>query len=595
MIRPISFLLLVAAARAATSLSQYGITWTFNADYTTGQYANGDYYVVAPSGLTITGISPASVVVATRPAEGGGTVSNSVINGSMVNPTGGITIDQGFDGSLNGGSTFNATLNAARPGGSNLSGGNPLVLAAGSSLVSAISATDANARPALTDAAVLTVVTAAPAANSFRPPYCGTDKTHHWNVSDLDYSKLPDLAAVTGTPVLATVAAYFTRPWIEICTDGNQGRYYHPSNNQPDYGADMADRLYQGELSLVLNYSDAQKETLLIRLVQYGLDIYGCAVTGGNWFPSGGLNQGRKMPLVLAAVILDDANIAEYADAAQHLIFQEDGGVFLSDLAEESVITKNGTAAGDYRPRQNYVTKTSAVTFTAGSPGVVNWAAHLLGPQQGVTFTTTGTLPAELTAGVTYWTTEQTISATATYTGMFATIATTGTTDFTAIGASFNFANTYFVATGIGTGSGTVTALPQNTFRLATQSGAAAMAISGAGTGTHTATFTMIDVPEWGERHSYDLTWDGSNWNSYYRNVNYSPTLGAALAARLITGAKAAWNNQVFFDYYDRVYTVAQEAEFPAFSFNMWAAYRDQDEPTLPGRPGTQSLLLGLQ
>ncbi len=51
---------------AATSVSQFGITWTFDADYPVGQYVNGDYYVVAPSGVRITSISPKSTYTPTR-------------------------------------------------------------------------------------------------------------------------------------------------------------------------------------------------------------------------------------------------------------------------------------------------------------------------------------------------------------------------------------------------------------------------------------------------------------------------------------------------------------------------------------------------
>jgi len=40
---------------AAVSLSQFGVTWTFDRDYTTGQFANGDYYVVGePNVLKLT-------------------------------------------------------------------------------------------------------------------------------------------------------------------------------------------------------------------------------------------------------------------------------------------------------------------------------------------------------------------------------------------------------------------------------------------------------------------------------------------------------------------------------------------------------------
>ena len=322
----------------ATSLSQYGITWTFDGDYTTGQYANGDYYVVAPSGLTITEISPASTI------SGGRT-----INGSMVNPTAGTTAQQGFD-SASVYTTYNSSLNVARPGGSDLSAGNPLVLSAGSSLVSSISNATAGTRPQLTDAAVLTVVASAPAANSFRPPYCGSDKSGTWNKSDLDYSTLRSLATVTGTPSLATVEAYFTRPWIEINTE-HEGRYIHPSNNQPDYGADMAEQLGSGLLSLHLNYTTGQKETLLVRLAQYGIDLYGAAVSGAYWKANGGHNLGRKSVLLLTAIVLDDAAMLAYADAAQHFIFQEDGQTWY--VVEADVGRTLYT--GDGRPREEYI------------------------------------------------------------------------------------------------------------------------------------------------------------------------------------------------------------------------------------------------
>ena len=65
-------------------LSQFGITWTFDRDYITGQFANGDFWIVGP--VTIIGIDPPSVVVDGR-----------VINGSMVNPSPKLERKQGYD------------------------------------------------------------------------------------------------------------------------------------------------------------------------------------------------------------------------------------------------------------------------------------------------------------------------------------------------------------------------------------------------------------------------------------------------------------------------------------------------------------------
>ena len=47
---------LAAEVLFVDQLSQYGITFTFDKDYPTGQFANGDYWVVGP--VTITRITP---------------------------------------------------------------------------------------------------------------------------------------------------------------------------------------------------------------------------------------------------------------------------------------------------------------------------------------------------------------------------------------------------------------------------------------------------------------------------------------------------------------------------------------------------------
>ena len=45
-------LVLCPAVRAATSVSQYGITWTFDRDYAVGRFCTGDYWVVGPTRIT---------------------------------------------------------------------------------------------------------------------------------------------------------------------------------------------------------------------------------------------------------------------------------------------------------------------------------------------------------------------------------------------------------------------------------------------------------------------------------------------------------------------------------------------------------------
>src|SRR6185503_1245719 len=66
-----------ALADPVSSISQYGVTWTFDKSYEAGQFATGDYWVVGP--VTVVSVTPAPTP--TR-------------NGSCVNPMG---KRQGYD------------------------------------------------------------------------------------------------------------------------------------------------------------------------------------------------------------------------------------------------------------------------------------------------------------------------------------------------------------------------------------------------------------------------------------------------------------------------------------------------------------------
>lgn len=330
--------LISSFCHAATSVNRFAITWTFDTDYTVGQYANGDYWVLENTpggGVTIIGITPASTLIDGR-----------TMHGSMVNPIAQHWPDNGFDSTLN---QYNPDENAARPNGEDLSAENPLVLPAGSSLISSSTHAAAGNRPQLKDASVLTLLAEAPPEGSFRPPYTGTDKSHNWNVADLDYGILQSLAPVTSTPSLTTIERYYERTWIEICTQ-YRGREWHPSNNQPAYGRDLSARLELGLLSLHLNYTNEEKSNLYTRLVQIGLDIYGAARLGATWSANGGHNHGRKMTMLLAGLALNDSDILSYADAETSYIFQEDQQTWY--VTEDDVGREVTSQSG--RPREPY-------------------------------------------------------------------------------------------------------------------------------------------------------------------------------------------------------------------------------------------------
>jgi hypothetical protein len=303
-----------------SSVTQYGITWTFDTTYPVGQFCNGDYFVVGP--VTITGI--------TRP------LGVSTQDGSMINPTSGASVSQGFDSRLQD-SSYSAGLNIANS--------LPYTVAVNTSVVSALSeAALTNSFYYLDTVAVLTVLSVAPPTGAFRPPYVGADKTIRFTESALSYGFLPNLTSVTGAPTLATSSAAFEKPWIEIKTNW-QGRYWHPTVNQPGYGADMSEAVQSALLRLCIFASNAEKRDLLVRLVQYGLDVYGAALTGTTWNADGGHNLGRKGPLLLAGLALSNANILAYADKAMHFIFQEDQQTFY--VAQADVDRGVGYVTGD--------------------------------------------------------------------------------------------------------------------------------------------------------------------------------------------------------------------------------------------------------
>jgi hypothetical protein len=211
------------SAYAATQVSQFGITWTFDKDYTVGQFANGDYWVVGP--VTIINIDPMSTDIGGR-----------VKHGSMINPSpsqpGPIPgVLQGYDNSLWPGYSeyvYDSSLNVGRPNNQDISASNPLVVQPGSSLISLESVDTATAAPQFQTGAILTVLDSPAPAGSFRPPYSGTDKTIRFNKNQLNYSLLENLPITAsirnvmlrlkqqrGDAQADSVERMFERPWID--------------------------------------------------------------------------------------------------------------------------------------------------------------------------------------------------------------------------------------------------------------------------------------------------------------------------------------------------------------------------------------------
>lgn len=299
---------IVAPSGAASS-----IVFTFDAAYECGEFANGDPWVVAPTGgVTITSITP---------ARGAGH------DGWNVNPA--DFNKQPYDQRID---SYDAGQQPALP----------YTAKAGESIVKTVSLTpltDTSCRPCLKFAGVLTVLAAAPAVPAFRPPYCGGGAKVPRPTSELQASRRPALdatcAAGSGPTSFAGLAARFRPVQLDHKTNW-VGRDMHPVDNLPDYGSDIATENATAALRLMLDDykdSDPVHRQALVNYVQAGLDWARMAELGMTWPANGGHCNGRKLPVLFAAVLLDDAGLKATAGLAvysenQQLVFspKADGG-----------------------------------------------------------------------------------------------------------------------------------------------------------------------------------------------------------------------------------------------------------------------------
>jgi hypothetical protein len=283
-----------------SQITQYGITWTFDREYPTGQFANGDYWVIGP--VTITNITPGF---------------DGTYNGWEVNPV--FEGPQGLDARAG---EFDAALIPSFP----------YVANPNESVVKAIS-TDLdndNCRPCLKTAAILTVLAEVPpgdGADVFRPPYVGQEKPFYY-VEDLRTDLLPTYDPVADTPSLEWVEERFSPVQLDH-KGGRTGRCLHPEDHMPDYGSNIAQDNDDGALRLMLNDPIEEKMPALIAYIQYGIDLYHMVLLGQTWPSGGGHRPGQKLPLTFASILLDDEEMKDVIRSAT--FFHEDVGVYRSE------------------------------------------------------------------------------------------------------------------------------------------------------------------------------------------------------------------------------------------------------------------------
>jgi len=296
----------------ANSVSYRGITWTFSSDRPTGTFANGEPWVLGP--VTITNITP-------NPSQS----TVGVQNGSMINPT--PETNFGFDSSP---AIYGLQYDAAK----NVALSFPFSLNAGDALVSSRSS---GVYPNwLKTVCVLTVLNTAAQTGDFRPSIFGTNRSSRWNVSQIDWNVLKNYAVTPSTPKRADIELNMPPlPWFEWSHRWD-GERLQPSENTADnnrvYGREIAGKFGFVGMWLNTNQPIADKKEIAIRMIQNGIDIYDYLRLGGGFLCDGGHKCGRKLPLVMAAMMLKDPNLL--AMAGNPTLFQEDQQVWFVNQAD---------------------------------------------------------------------------------------------------------------------------------------------------------------------------------------------------------------------------------------------------------------------
>ena len=319
------------------TVSQWGVTWTFDKKVPVGQFVNGDYYVVGP--VTIVALDP-------RPLHGtevpdselddidkGAARAQNLRNGSMLNPPAEARV--AFDSGIR--NYFHAELDAKLP----------IAMKPGDTLASSVSrklnenftydvlgyTNHAESKAArdkdsdtdncpLKTVAILTCVDRPQSPDAFRPAYCDRKQVVYL-AHNLRRNLLPrlNLPKAKDLPNVVEFTKLFQKPWFNPCFFG----FDEPMENMPHYGQQVGHAVSNAGVLLCLDLKPEEKEKLLIDFVQVGIDYWGMVKSGHpGWQGWGGHGSGRKFPIVFAGYLLGDDEMASPTKQFPKCNFGED-------------------------------------------------------------------------------------------------------------------------------------------------------------------------------------------------------------------------------------------------------------------------------
>ncbi len=300
-----------APTELVMSITDHGVTWTFDAPVSAGQFVTGEWFIVGPA--TVASIDP-------PPSPGR--------NGSIVNLP--LTQDRSpWDDRVES-DRFDPSLRRDPP----------VALAVGEALLSSISVDqvgmvenwlregngEASASP-VWSISVLTCLAEAPPVDAFRPSFADPEQ-RIYRLSQLDRAAIGSVAlpaSVNLDPTLpADFAARFVRPWVDNVFYGFDAQVEY----MPMYGREWGRAVGIASMLLLADlpaeHLDAQ-EQILIGFVQRGIDLWGMVRAGyPGWYAHGGHGSGRKWPIVWSGLMLGDEEMASPTSTLPAVQFGED-------------------------------------------------------------------------------------------------------------------------------------------------------------------------------------------------------------------------------------------------------------------------------
>lgn len=285
-----------------------------------GRSATGALYIYNPATRT----QPFTLTFSQLAIQDGARWMHGACHGQILEAA------QGFDSFVTTTETdvaYNHALNVD-PGAT----GAPISFAPGEegTILKAISlaAPEPNGRPKLAYVYPITVLNALPPAQSFRAAPLALTKHLGIGRADLNLSILPNLPLVAGAPDIEAMRRKYELYANATNFKQPRGERITAQMAENHYRSNLAASNAQAIMLCASAIDPAVKADIAVGLVQRGLDIAAHLRNGGVTFPRtqsglGGVYPGYKVLVTFAAVLLEDASLAELCDPAL-LNFVED-------------------------------------------------------------------------------------------------------------------------------------------------------------------------------------------------------------------------------------------------------------------------------